>query len=243
MSAGTTWAASISALTRSSAAGAHMSRSGGRSRGECKPFSRRTGIGPAASPLTDDLPWEAGDATDPENATLAALVPTGPGDPIDSGSLMFFTAITAARDRIWIASPYFIPDTDIMSALVSAALAGRDVRILLPLPRSTIICRGSLRTPISTNCVQQACGSSAIATAFCTRRSFSWMTIWQRSGREPRQPFLQAISRAWSSSQTETDTQIDAFTSIQLWPLRLKQSRDPLGQHLLKQRRCYAVPM
>ncbi|WBU64745.1 cardiolipin synthase [Paracoccus aerodenitrificans] len=82
--------------------------------------------------LTDDLPWEAGDATDPENATLAALVPTGPGDPIDSGSLMFFTAITAARDRIWIASPYFVPDTDIMSALVSAALSGRDVRILLP---------------------------------------------------------------------------------------------------------------
>mgnify|MGYP005994155797 FL=1 len=33
---------------------------------------------------------------------------------------------------IWIASPYFVPDADIVSALKVAALKGIDVRILIP---------------------------------------------------------------------------------------------------------------
>ena len=92
--------------------------------------------------FADDWHWASGERLEtallwefppprPDGMT-AALVPTGPGDEIDSGSLMFFTAITAATRRIWIASPYFVPDTDILSALIAASLAGRDVRILLP---------------------------------------------------------------------------------------------------------------
>jgi cardiolipin synthase len=46
--------------------------------------------------------------------------------------MMFFAAITEARNRIWIASPYFVPDIDIMTALKHAALRGVDVRILVP---------------------------------------------------------------------------------------------------------------
>ncbi|GAB4385154.1 cardiolipin synthase [Albidovulum sp.] len=80
--------------------------------------------------LEAELDWAA---ARPQPADmLAAAVPTGPADPIDSGALMFFTAIGAARRRVWIASPYFVPDTDILAALVAAALAGKDVRILLP---------------------------------------------------------------------------------------------------------------
>jgi len=82
--------------------------------------------------LIDCLQWSPRRSTTRRATALAALVPTGPADPFDSGALMFFTAITAARDRIWITSPYFVPDTDIISALISAALAGKDVRILLP---------------------------------------------------------------------------------------------------------------
>ena len=75
------------------------------------------------------LDWEpelvADDAT-------GLIVATGPADPTESGSLMFFSAIAEARERIWIASPYFVPDLDVATALVHAAMRGVDVRILVP---------------------------------------------------------------------------------------------------------------
>jgi len=37
-----------------------------------------------------------------------------------------------ARERIWIATPYFAPDDQVLSALKLAALRGIDVRVLLP---------------------------------------------------------------------------------------------------------------
>jgi len=79
--------------------------------------------------LLDDLNWTATKA--PENLT-GLIVASGPGDDTETGSMMFFSAIAAARERIWIASPYFVPDMDVMAALRNAALRGVDVRILVP---------------------------------------------------------------------------------------------------------------
>lgn len=79
--------------------------------------------------LLDDLTWTAEPA--PEDMT-ALIVATGPGDNTETGSLMFFSAIAAARRRVWIASPYFVPDIDVMTALKHAALRGVDVRVLVP---------------------------------------------------------------------------------------------------------------
>ncbi|TYR79503.1 cardiolipin synthase [Priestia megaterium] len=45
---------------------------------------------------------------------------------------LFFSMITSAKESIWIASPYFIPDEDIFTALKVAALSGVDVRLLVP---------------------------------------------------------------------------------------------------------------
>ena len=41
-------------------------------------------------------------------------------------------ALNAARERIWIATPYFVPDQAVMAALRLAALRGVDVRIIVP---------------------------------------------------------------------------------------------------------------
>ena len=79
--------------------------------------------------LLDQLAWQAEIA--PENMD-GVIVATGPADPFESGSLYFIAAITAARNRIWIASPYFVPEVDIISALKLAAMRGVDVRILMP---------------------------------------------------------------------------------------------------------------
>ncbi len=46
--------------------------------------------------------------------------------------LSFFTAIVDAKEKVYIASPYFIPNESIYDALKKAALSGKDVRLLLP---------------------------------------------------------------------------------------------------------------
>jgi len=86
---------------------------------------------------TDDVPplsWRAhvasGGNHDANDAVL--IIPTGPADDLDSASLMFVHAIHSARERIWIASPYFVPDEAVMVALQIAGLGGVDVRILIP---------------------------------------------------------------------------------------------------------------
>lgn len=63
---------------------------------------------------------------------IAAIIPTGPADPADSWQLVVAEAANSSRKRLWIASPYFVPDEGVLTALQAAALRGVDVRILLP---------------------------------------------------------------------------------------------------------------
>ncbi|MBL9058658.1 MAG: hypothetical protein JNK88_01355 [Mangrovicoccus sp.] len=62
----------------------------------------------------------------------ALIVATGPADAMEAGSLYFCNAINAAQRRVWIASPYFVPDIDIQRALQLAVLRGVEVRVLIP---------------------------------------------------------------------------------------------------------------
>jgi cardiolipin synthase A/B len=68
-----------------------------------------------------------------ESTTGAALaIPTGPADDFAICTLMFLQAISAAKTRLWITSPYFVPDETLFDALQLAALRGVDVKIMLP---------------------------------------------------------------------------------------------------------------
>lgn len=60
------------------------------------------------------------------------VVPSSPADELETAALMFVHAINSARARIWIASPYFVPDEAVARALQLAGLRGVDVRILIP---------------------------------------------------------------------------------------------------------------
>ncbi|SFM01659.1 cardiolipin synthase [Marinobacter zhejiangensis] len=75
-----------------------------------------------------DWPLDAHPAGDQE----ALILPTGPADPHETCTLFFLNCINNARERVWIASPYFVPDLQIINALELAALRGVDVRILIP---------------------------------------------------------------------------------------------------------------
>lgn len=61
-----------------------------------------------------------------------AIIPSGPDQLRNASHLNYFAGITSAQRSVWLTSPYFIPDEAILSALVSAALKGVDVRILVP---------------------------------------------------------------------------------------------------------------
>jgi len=57
---------------------------------------------------------------------------TDPSQYLDTCLLFFLHAILSAKTRVWIASPYFVPDDAIINALLVAALKGVDVKIILP---------------------------------------------------------------------------------------------------------------
>ncbi|HET9767575.1 MAG TPA: cardiolipin synthase, partial [Thermoanaerobaculia bacterium] len=78
--------------------------------------------------LAPTLHWELA----PRGQSSVLVLPSGPGDRLETGSLMYQQAIQSARQRLWIASPYFVPDEAVLGALHLAALRGVDVRILIP---------------------------------------------------------------------------------------------------------------
>jgi cardiolipin synthase len=84
-----------------------------------------------AAGVVPKLNWEPQAAPD-EARGVAFCLPTGPADELETCTLFFLHAIHSAKKRIWIASPYFVPDEQFISALQLAALRGVDVRILVP---------------------------------------------------------------------------------------------------------------
>lgn len=69
---------------------------------------------------------------DDENHGGVQLIAGGPDNEWSAIKNIFFSMIASAENSVWIASPYFIPDEDIFSALKVAALSGIDVRLLVP---------------------------------------------------------------------------------------------------------------
>lgn len=62
--------------------------------------------------------------------SLVQVVHSGPDAQYRAIRETYFAAILAARQRVWIASPYFVPDSGICDALCLAARSGIDVRFL-----------------------------------------------------------------------------------------------------------------
>lgn len=82
---------------------------------------------------TGQLPAIASQITAAETSDQAvAIVNTGPADIAAYCSILFSSLVSNARSRLWITSPYFVPNDALVVALQAAALRGVDVRIILP---------------------------------------------------------------------------------------------------------------
>ena len=77
-----------------------------------------------------DIGWQFQNARHGDCRVL--IFPSDPASDFEEAGLMYHEVIASARQRIWIASPYFVPDRSIVSALQLAALRGVDVRVLIP---------------------------------------------------------------------------------------------------------------
>ncbi|BAY61033.1 cardiolipin synthase [Calothrix brevissima NIES-22] len=77
-----------------------------------------------------DVNWEI--KPHQEANQTAFVLPTGPADRLKACNLFFVNAINEAQTRLWIATPYFVPDDATLTALKLAAMRGVDVQILLP---------------------------------------------------------------------------------------------------------------
>lgn len=63
---------------------------------------------------------------------LVQVIDSGPDSRWPPIYHMFVQAMASARERIWLTTPYFIPDPPVEQALIGAALRGVDVKILIP---------------------------------------------------------------------------------------------------------------
>lgn len=103
--------------------------------------------GPVAKGLQlvffEDWHYAGGDAPNverylPEPGSLERVgcvmqvVSSGPDEGLDAIHKAFFVAISGARKRVQLTTPYFVPDQTIVNALNAAALRGAEVTVLVP---------------------------------------------------------------------------------------------------------------
>jgi cardiolipin synthase A/B len=64
--------------------------------------------------------------------TLVRVVRSSPGETNRHLFMMYMSAITHAQNSIYLTTPYFLPDDQMLKALTEATARGVDVKILLP---------------------------------------------------------------------------------------------------------------
>lgn len=89
---------------------------------------------PGWSPRTFDCAAAADDA-------IVQVVPSGPEVQPEAIHLSLLTAIYAARDELILSAPYFVPDESILTALITAALRGVAVTLIVPARIDSVLVR------------------------------------------------------------------------------------------------------
>ncbi len=79
-------------------------------------------------PVTD----ETFPAPSKDGEHLVQIIGSGPDSAAFAIHKMFFTAANQSTDRLWMTTPYFVPDEALLMSIVSAALRDCDVRLLVP---------------------------------------------------------------------------------------------------------------
>ena len=76
--------------------------------------------------------WVASPASPSFDKAEARLILDGPNEDIDKLNDVLLGVFSSAKERLWLMTPYFLPDKDLVGALTAARLRGVDVRVLIP---------------------------------------------------------------------------------------------------------------
>lgn len=69
---------------------------------------------------------------EPRGTSIAQILQSGPDESAEAIHRLYFAAIASARERVYITTPYFVPDRAISVALQASALRGIEVRMIVP---------------------------------------------------------------------------------------------------------------
>ncbi|MBE9388153.1 cardiolipin synthase [Vagococcus salmoninarum] len=68
----------------------------------------------------------------PKGDTAIQIIASGPNNEDEQIKLAFIKLITSAKRRLWLQTPYLVPDDSVLAALRIAARSGVDVKIMIP---------------------------------------------------------------------------------------------------------------
>jgi cardiolipin synthase A/B len=74
------------------------------------------------------------------------IVGSGPDREQEPIQKLYFSAIALARERVYVTTPYFVPDDAVLTALMTASLRGVDVRVLVPRRSDSLIVTAAARS-------------------------------------------------------------------------------------------------
>jgi cardiolipin synthase len=80
----------------------------------------------------EDTGWGGYKAMASRGTALCRGITDGPNEDLEKLQWVLIGALGAARERVCIMTPYFIPSREIIAALSTAALRGVDVELILP---------------------------------------------------------------------------------------------------------------
>jgi len=85
--------------------------------------------------------WPGSQQEDLPNGALLQVVPSGPAPYPDAIRQLLLTAIYSAQRTLTLTTPYFVPDEAILTALLSAALRGVEVILIVPEKNDSFLVR------------------------------------------------------------------------------------------------------
>ncbi len=88
---------------------------------------------------------DPGAAVTSADGAVCEIVASGPDQVFNATREMLFLAITQCRERLWIATPYFVPDGALLLALRTAVYRGVDVRLFVPQEVDAPLVKGASR--------------------------------------------------------------------------------------------------
>ncbi|MGB5259389.1 MAG: cardiolipin synthase [Gammaproteobacteria bacterium] len=88
-----------------------------------------------------ELPVVTGNAAHPSTGSMVQVVPSGQDLRPEAIHQLLLTAIYSARRELVMTTPYFIPDDSMLTALLSAALRGVEVTLIVPARNDSLLVR------------------------------------------------------------------------------------------------------